>query len=65
MVVPIIASLSRDLFLAVPREQQDGAAALGATQWEVVRGIVLPSTASASPPPRASGWAGRWARRSP
>jgi phosphate transport system permease protein len=46
MVVPIIASLSRDLFLAVPREQQDAAAALGATQWEVVRGIVLPSTAS-------------------
>jgi phosphate transport system permease protein len=46
MVVPIIASLSRDLFLAVPREQQDAAAALGATQWEVVRGVVLPSTAS-------------------
>jgi phosphate transport system permease protein len=46
MVVPIIASLSRDLFLAVPREQQDAAAALGATQWEVVRGVVMPSTAS-------------------
>ena len=46
MVVPIIASLSRDLFLAVPREQQDAAAALGATRWDVVRGVVLPSTAS-------------------
>lgn len=45
MVVPIIASISRDLFLAVPREVQDGASALGATRWEVVRGVVLPSTA--------------------
>jgi phosphate transport system permease protein len=46
MVIPIIASVSRDLFLAVPRDVQDGASALGATRWEVVRGIVLPSTAS-------------------
>jgi phosphate transport system permease protein len=46
MIVPIVASLSRDLFLTVPRELQDGAAALGATRWETIRGIVLPSTAS-------------------
>jgi len=46
MVIPIIASISRDLFLAVPRELQDGASALGSTRWEVVRGVVLPSTAS-------------------
>ena len=46
MIIPIIASISRDLFLAVPQEMQDGAAALGATRWEVVRGVVLPSTAS-------------------
>jgi phosphate transport system permease protein len=46
MVIPIIASISRDLFQAVPPELQDGAAALGATRWEVVRGIILPSTAS-------------------
>jgi phosphate transport system permease protein len=46
MVVPIIASISRDLFLAVPREVQEGASALGATRWEVVRGVVLPTTAS-------------------
>jgi phosphate transport system permease protein len=45
MVVPIIASISRDLFLTVPQELQDGATALGATQWEVVRGVVLPSAA--------------------
>jgi phosphate transport system permease protein len=46
MVIPIIASISRDLFLAVPGEIQDGASALGATRWEVVRGVVLPTTAS-------------------
>ena len=46
MVIPIIASISRDLFLTVPNELKDGAIALGATQWEVVRGVVLPSTAS-------------------
>lgn len=45
MVVPIVAALSRDLFLTVPQELQDGAAALGATRWEVIRGVILPSTA--------------------
>jgi phosphate transport system permease protein len=46
MVVPIVASLSRDLFLTVPTELEEGAEALGATRWEVIRGVVLPSTAS-------------------
>jgi phosphate transport system permease protein len=45
MVLPIIASISRDLFMTVPREMQDGATALGATRWEVIRGVVLPSAA--------------------
>jgi phosphate transport system permease protein len=46
MVLPIIASLSRDLFLTVPGDLKDGAAALGATRWEVIRGVVLPTTIS-------------------
>jgi len=46
MVIPIIASISRDLFQSVPPELKDGASALGATRWEVVRGIVLPTTSS-------------------
>ena len=46
MILPIISSLSRDLFLTVPRDLTDGAAALGATRWEVIRGIVLPTTLS-------------------
>jgi phosphate transport system permease protein len=46
MVIPIIAAVTRDLFMAVPRELQDGAAALGSTRWEVIRGVVLPTTLS-------------------
>jgi phosphate transport system permease protein len=46
MVLPIIAALSRDLFLTVPQELKDGAAALGATRWEIIRGVVLPTTVS-------------------
>jgi len=46
MILPIVAALSRDLFLTVPRELTEGAAALGATQWEVMRGIIIPSTLS-------------------
>jgi phosphate transport system permease protein len=44
MVLPIVASITRDLFLAVPRELKDGALALGATNWEMIRGVVLDST---------------------
>jgi phosphate transport system permease protein len=44
MVLPIVASISRDLFLSVPRELKDGALALGATRWEMIRGVVLDST---------------------
>jgi phosphate transport system permease protein len=46
MILPIIASLSRDLFKTVPREVKDGAEALGATHWEIVRGVDLPSCAA-------------------
>ena len=46
MILPIISSLSRDLFLTVPGELTDGAAALGATRWEIIRGVVLPTTVS-------------------
>ncbi len=46
MVVPIIAALTRDLFLTVPLELRDGAEALGATRFEMIRGVVLPTTVS-------------------
>ncbi len=44
MVLPIVASITRDLFVGVPRELKDGALALGATRWEMIRGVVLDST---------------------
>jgi phosphate transport system permease protein len=44
MTVPIVASISRELFLSVPPELEEGALALGATRWEMVRGVVLPYT---------------------
>ncbi len=44
MAVPIIASVARELFISVPDDLKDGARALGATRWEVVRGVVLQYT---------------------
>jgi phosphate transport system permease protein len=42
MIIPIISSICRELFLGVPGELKDGALALGATRWEMVRGVVFP-----------------------
>jgi phosphate transport system permease protein len=44
MVVPIVASICRELFLQVPSELEEGALALGSTRWEMVRGVILPAT---------------------
>jgi phosphate transport system permease protein len=44
MVVPIVASICRELFLSVPHELEEGALALGATRWEMVKGVVLSSS---------------------
>jgi phosphate transport system permease protein len=43
MALPIIAAVTRDLFLTVPSDQKDAALALGMTRWEMVRGVVLSS----------------------
>ena len=42
MVLPIIASLCREVFLQTPRLHEEAALALGATRWEMVRMAVLP-----------------------
>jgi phosphate transport system permease protein len=44
MIIPITASISRELFLAVPGELEEGALALGLTRWEMIRGVVIPYT---------------------
>ena len=42
VAVPIITSMSRDIFLQTPRLQEEAALALGATRWEMVKLAVLP-----------------------
>jgi phosphate transport system permease protein len=42
MIIPIVSSISRELFLGVPGELKDGALALGTTRWEMVRGVMFP-----------------------
>jgi phosphate transport system permease protein len=41
MILPIIASITREVVLAVPRNQREAALALGATKWEMLRIAVL------------------------
>ena len=42
MIIPFIASVMRDVFEVVPPVLKESAYGLGATTWEVVRGVVLP-----------------------
>ena len=42
MTTPIITSVTREVFETVPGELKEGAYALGATRWEMVRQVVLP-----------------------
>src|SRR5260221_4305661 len=41
MILPIIASIRREVVTAVPRVQREAALALGATKWEMLRMAVL------------------------
>ena len=41
MILPIIASLTREVMSAVPHAQREAALALGATRWEMIRLAVL------------------------
>ncbi len=42
MILPIVSSITRELFLGVPSELKEGALALGTTRWEMVRGVIFP-----------------------
>ncbi|MFI0350707.1 phosphate ABC transporter permease subunit PstC [Actinomadura sp. 9N407] len=42
MILPIISSISREVFLQVPRAHIEASLALGATRWEMIRMSVLP-----------------------
>jgi len=41
MILPIIASITREVITAVPRVQREAALALGATKWEMLKMAVL------------------------
>jgi phosphate transport system permease protein len=46
LVTPLIASISEDAMRAVPRGMREGAYAMGATKFEVIRKVVFPAAIS-------------------
>lgn len=44
MILPFIASISRDVFMTVPPVLKEAAYGVGCTTWEVVRRVVIPYT---------------------
>ena len=47
MILPIVSAVSREVFSQTPRRLEEGALALGATRWEMIRMAVLPFGKSA------------------
>ena len=43
MTIPITSSICRELFIGVPAELEEGSLGLGATRWEMVKTVVVPS----------------------
>jgi phosphate transport system permease protein len=46
MILPLVASLSEDAMMAVPRELREGAYALGGTRFEVATRVITPAALS-------------------
>jgi phosphate ABC transporter permease protein PstC len=46
MMIPIMVSLSEDAMNMVPKELREAAYALGATRWETIRSVIIPSSLS-------------------
>jgi phosphate transport system permease protein len=42
MILPIVTAISREVFAQTPSTHKEGALALGATRWEMIRVAVLP-----------------------
>jgi len=47
MVIPFIAAVAREVFIAVPAPLRESAVALGSTRWEILSRVTLPYTRSA------------------
>jgi phosphate transport system permease protein len=46
MILPTIVSITEDAFKSVPKAYREAAYALGATKWETLRYVILPSASS-------------------
>lgn len=46
MAIPIIVSISDDAIKAVPREMKEASLALGATRWQTIKKVILPTSIS-------------------
>src|SRR6201999_995807 len=47
MILPIVSAVAREVFSQTPRRLEEGALALGATRWEMIKMAVLPFGKSA------------------
>jgi phosphate transport system permease protein len=43
MIIPITSSICRELFLGVPTELEEASIGLGATRWEMVKTVIVPT----------------------
>ncbi len=62
MILPIVTSITREIFLQTPRLHEEAALALGATRWEMIRLSVFPTPAAAWSRPLCSDSVGPSAR---
>lgn len=46
MILPTIISISEDAIRAVPKEYKEGSLALGATNWQTIKNVILPAASS-------------------
>ena len=45
MILPTVTAISRGALVAIPKTLREGAYALGATRWEAIFGVILPTAA--------------------
>lgn len=46
MILPTVASISREVLLVIPKELRSASMSLGATRWETIWNVLLPSAGS-------------------
>lgn len=46
MAIPTIVSVSEEIIVAVPKEYKEAALALGATKWQTIKDVVIPTAKS-------------------